>query len=178
MTAPAPPPTCAPAADRVTDTASTASWRGVTDAKKLSVLRRKLSLLLTPSSVMLEKALGQAVDRRIPVGAGRVDARQETRPRSARFWLASACGEADPNSTWPRPFRSGCSRAPSCSSPRSSLRLADFQRERNGDRLAGRDADALRRGGLEAGQRRRHRVGPGSKGRGLVSPFRVGRHFL
>ena len=77
VTAPAPPPTWAPAAASVTDTASTASWRGVTEAKKPSVLRRKLSLLLTPSSVMLRKLSGQTVDRRVAVGARHVDARQE-----------------------------------------------------------------------------------------------------
>ena len=60
LTAPlAEPPTVAPAAASVTDTASTASWRGVTDAKKPSVLRRKLSLLLTPSSVMLRNPSGR-----------------------------------------------------------------------------------------------------------------------
>src|SRR5260370_41747211 len=59
VTAPAPPPTWAPAAASVTDTASTASWRGVTEAKKLSVFLRKLSLLLTPSSVMLRKLSGR-----------------------------------------------------------------------------------------------------------------------
>ena len=70
VTAPAPPPTCAPAAERVTDTASTASWRGVTDAKKPSVLRRKLSLLLTPSIVMLRKFSGRPLiveSRLVPV---------------------------------------------------------------------------------------------------------------
>ena len=60
VTAPlAEPPTVAPAAASVTDTASTASCRGVTDAKKPSVLRRKLSLLLTPSSVMLRNPSGR-----------------------------------------------------------------------------------------------------------------------
>ena len=70
MTAPAPPPTCAPPAANVTDTASTASCLGVTEAKKLSVLRRKLSLLLTPSSVMLTKLSGRPLiveSRFVPV---------------------------------------------------------------------------------------------------------------
>ena len=70
VTAPAPPPTCAPAAESVTDTASTASCRGVTEAKKPSVLRRKLSLLLTPSMVMLRKLSGSPLiveSRLVPV---------------------------------------------------------------------------------------------------------------
>ena len=70
VTAPAPPPTCAPPADKVTDTASIASCRGVTEAKNPSVFRRKLSLLLTPSSVMLRKLSGRPLiveSRLVPV---------------------------------------------------------------------------------------------------------------
>ncbi len=60
VTAPLPaPPEAAPPAAMVTATASTASWRGVTEAKNASELRRKLSLLLTPSSVMLTNPSGR-----------------------------------------------------------------------------------------------------------------------
>ena len=59
VTAPEPPPTWAPPAESVTDTASTASCRGVIEAKKLSVPRRKLSLLLTPSIEMLTNVSGR-----------------------------------------------------------------------------------------------------------------------
>ncbi len=51
LTAPL-PPTFAPPTAVTTDTASTASCRGVTDAKNESDERRKLSLLLTPSIVI------------------------------------------------------------------------------------------------------------------------------
>lgn len=53
------PPTSAPPAAVVTVTASTASWRGVTLAKNPSEVLLKLSLLLTPSSVMLMKDCGR-----------------------------------------------------------------------------------------------------------------------
>ena len=46
------PPVFAWPAPSTTDTASTASCRGVTDAKNESEVRRKLSLLLTPSIVI------------------------------------------------------------------------------------------------------------------------------
>src|SRR5688572_12215458 len=57
------PPVCDPATAVVTVTASTASWRGVTDAKNESLLRRKLSLLLMPSIVMLTNDSGRPLMR-------------------------------------------------------------------------------------------------------------------
>ena len=51
LTAPL-PPTLAPPTAITTETASTASCRGVTEAKNESDERRKLSLLLTPSIVI------------------------------------------------------------------------------------------------------------------------------
>ncbi len=57
------PPTVDGAAAVVTVTASMASCRGVTDAKNESDERRKLSLLLTPSSVMLTNDSGRPLMR-------------------------------------------------------------------------------------------------------------------
>src|SRR5215210_3876289 len=62
LTAPL-PPTFAPAAARTTLTASTASCRGLTDAKKESDERKKLSLLLTPSNVIWTKDSGRPLIR-------------------------------------------------------------------------------------------------------------------
>ena len=62
LTAPL-PPVCAPCTAVVTLTASTASWRGVTEAKNESDERRKLSLLLTPSIVMLMNDSGRPLMR-------------------------------------------------------------------------------------------------------------------
>ena len=62
LTAPL-PPVCAPCTAVVTATASTASLRGVIDAKNESDERRKLSLLLTPSSVMLTNDSGRPLMR-------------------------------------------------------------------------------------------------------------------
>src|SRR5829696_5862944 len=62
LTAPL-PPLVAPWTAVVTDTASTASCRGETDAKNESDERLKLSLLLTPSSVMLTNDSGRPLIR-------------------------------------------------------------------------------------------------------------------
>src|SRR5262245_705067 len=62
LTAPL-PPVVAGCTAVVTFTASTASCRGVTDAKNESDERRKLSLLLTPSSVMLTNDSGRPLMR-------------------------------------------------------------------------------------------------------------------
>src|SRR4029450_14130840 len=62
LTAPL-PPVVAPCTAVVTLTASTASCRGVTEAKKESDERRKLSLLLTPSRVMLTNDSGRPLMR-------------------------------------------------------------------------------------------------------------------
>jgi hypothetical protein len=62
LTAPLPPDWAPPTAV-VTVTASTASCRGVTEAKNESDDRRKLSLLLTPSIVMLTNDSGKPLMR-------------------------------------------------------------------------------------------------------------------
>ena len=71
------PPTSAPPTAVVTVTASTASCRGVTIAKSPSVDLLKFSLLLTPSSADRDERVGQPVEVRVAVDAGRVDAGQE-----------------------------------------------------------------------------------------------------
>ena len=149
VTAPEPPPTWAPAADSVTETASTASCRGVIEAKKLSVSRRKLSLLLTPSIEMLTKALRQPVDRRVAVRAGRVDAGQErdrveriARRRRQPRELIGVQRRRDS-----RVLRVDQLRA--AGDGDRFFELPDLERERNADRLARRDPDHLRDRGLE-----------------------------
>ena len=127
----------------MTVTASTASWRGVTEAKNPSVLRRKLSLLLTPSSVMLRKPSGSPLiveSRLVPVVL--------TPGRNATAFSALRVGVGMRRQLIGVERRGnrrglGVDQLRAARDVDGFLEAADFQRERNGDGWPGRHAHGL-----------------------------------